>query len=117
MPSLAALLMIAALYWGQTPDCGRPTIEAGPLPTLNDGTAVVGYADIKRCSITIDPRHLTGGAGSGCMVAVHEYKHLLRYFDATGFTLPDGTIDHSHSPYPDDLMFPRMGPPRWPCRW
>lgn len=96
MPSLLPLLIIAAAFWGQSPDCGPPDIYASVLP--ND---VVGLADLRTCQITLDPRLFTV-AGQPCQVTIHEYGHLLGL---------------GHAPDPSDIMYPVMQSPRWPCRW
>jgi hypothetical protein len=108
---LFPLLLLAAAFWGQTPACGQPSIEPAALPA-----PLVGLANLADCSIVVDPKRLTF-AGAACMVVVHEYKHLLGYYNPTGFTLPDGDVDHNHSPDPTDLMYPVMGKPVWPCAW
>jgi hypothetical protein len=93
---LFPLLIIAAAFWGQTPACGQPTITQAEL-----GPSVAGLADLSTCSITL-ANELPLGAGWQCMVAVHEYGHLLG--------MP-------HSSDPTNVMYPVIRPPMWPCKW
>jgi hypothetical protein len=93
---LFPLLLLAAAFWGQTPACGQPSIKPAALPA-----PVVGRADFADCSIVVDPSRLTY-AGSACMTVVHEYGHELGL---------------GHSTDPNDVMYPVMGKPVWPCKW
>lgn len=89
--------MIAKAYWGRAPECGRPQVVSAALPP-----PTVGLADVVHCEIDVDRSALWGPAGEACMVAVHEYGHLL------GF---------GHSPDPNDVMYPLLREPAWPCAW
>jgi hypothetical protein len=93
---LVPLLMLAAAFWGQAPACGQPTITGAEL-----APPVAGLADLATCSITIDPTRLQG-AGAACMTVVHEFGHLVGY---------------GHSLDPNDVMYPVIRRPIWPCKW
>jgi hypothetical protein len=90
---LLALLVLAAAFWGQAPPC-QPTITRADLPP-----PIVGFANLADCSITVDPPPF---AGAECMVVLHEYGHLLGL---------------SHSEDPNDVMYPVIRTPIWPCKW
>lgn len=93
---LAPLLMIAAAFWGQTPDCGQPSIERAQfLPP------VVGLADLGTCTIFVDPSRFQA-AGWACMTVLHEYGHELGL---------------GHSSDPNNVMYPVIRAPVWPCKW
>lgn len=96
MSSLTALLLIAAAFWGQTPDCGQPSLTSAELPP-----PVVGFADLADCSIVVDPRRFYF-SGAACVVVVHEYGHL---------------IGLGHSDDPTNVMYPVMQQPLRPCKW
>jgi hypothetical protein len=93
---LFPLLLIAAAFWGQTPACGQPTISRAELPP-----PVVGLADLSGCAILIDPSRLRG-AGMVCMAVLHEYGHELGL---------------GHSTDPNNVMYPVIHAPVWPCAW
>lgn len=95
--NLLPLLVIAAAFWGQSPACGYPDIEAVDLPP-----PIVGLADSEACSISIR-RDVLSTPGLGCEVALHEYGHLLGL---------------GHSTNPNNVMYPVMRlRPVWPCAW
>ena len=91
---LAALLVIASAFWG-TPACGQPSITTEVLPP-----PIVGLATPSECLITLDRRQWA--AGEACQIALHEYGHLM---------------GRQHSLDPNDVMYPVLRPPRWPCAW
>jgi hypothetical protein len=97
---LAPLLLIAAAFWGQTPDCGQPTIATASLPVAAR-LEVVGTFDPDSCVIVVDPSHFRF-SGAACMAVVHEYGHLLGL---------------GHSLDPNNVMYPLMRRPLWPCVW
>lgn len=92
---MLALLVLAAAFWGQAPPC-QPTLAHAELPP-----PAVGLANLADCSITVDPTRLTF-AGGECMVVLHEYGHLLGL---------------GHSEDPNDVMYPVIRAPIWPCKW
>lgn len=120
--TLVPLLLMAAAFWGQTPACGQPSITTRALPAdpglelLGPEVHIVELATPRECLIEVDPSQLKF-AGSACMAVFHGYGHLLGYDDPVGFRWPNGTIDHTHSPDPNNVMYPVMRRALRPCRW
>jgi hypothetical protein len=91
-----SLLVLAFAYWGQAPACGPPEVVFARLPA-----DTIGLADYEPCRITLDPS-LFRRPGAVCMTELHEYGHLLGL---------------QHSIDPNDLMYPVLQAPHWPCKW
>jgi hypothetical protein len=110
------------------PDC----VHVGVAPFTGGATGGrLGEAYVGHCSLAVDwagIRDTNAGMMAHastirrvdeiqtCTVIVHEYGHLAGYYDPVGFTQPDGTADHLHSPDPHSVMYPTPAYSYPPCR-
>lgn len=100
---------VADAHWPLSPCHGLEVIQwmRGGVLAPEDDTIAVSTPDECLVQVAWDRQARSRpSADFLCGMLEHEYGHLAGYWDSVGVRADDGTVDHSHSPNQDSVMFP-----------